>query len=493
MKSGKRNPSLLAALIPVIFLTVAISLNVFIFQEQSLSGSNQIVLLFSAAVAVLVCMIYGKTWKDLLQGIVNSIGSAIPAILILLMIGALAGTWLISGIVPAMIYYGLQIMHPTFFLVTAAIISSIVSLSTGSSWSTVATIGIALLGIGRALGIPDGMIGGAIISGAYFGDKISPLSDTTNLAAAISETELFTHIKYMMITTIPSYLITLVIFVFLGFRDTSAISRTDIAQVQSSLDSIFNITPWLFLVPVVVILLIMKKVPALPAIFIGTVAGAVFALIFQPHLIGLLSEQSGSFLKQSYVVIVQSMYTNTDIPAENELVNGLLSTGGMKGMLNTVWLIISAMVFGGVMDAGGLLKKITSSIIKVARNTTSLIASTAATCLFLNVTASDQYLSILIPGKMFAEIYKRRKLKSQNLSRTLEDSGTVTSVLVPWNTCGATQSTVLGISTIVFLPYCFFNIISPFMTILVAMLKIKIARKDEEKKEPPSPNNTDGK
>jgi Na+:H+ antiporter, NhaC family len=476
MKKNNQKPSLLSALIPVIFLTGAISVNVFVFRDEALSGSNQMILFFSAAVAAIVCLLNGASWDHLLKGIVKSASSAIPAILILLMIGALAGTWLISGVVPAMISYGLKIMHPSYFLVTACIISSVVSVSTGSSWSTVATIGVALLGIGKALGIPEAMIGGAIISGAYFGDKISPLSDTTNLASAVTHTELFTHIRYMMFTTVPSYVITLIIFGFLGFRSQGLSAGTDISVVQSSLESIFHITPWLFLVPLLVILLIILKVPALPAIFIGVISGAVAALIFQPHLIHFLFEGDASFLRKSYVVIMKSMFTETAITADNELVSNLLSTGGMKGMLNTVWLIISAMVFGGVMEAGGLLKRITESVVSVARNAVSLVATTVGTCVFLNVTASDQYLSIVIPGRMFADVYQKRGLKSQNLSRTLEDGGTVTSVLIPWNTCGATQSTVLGIPTLVFLPYCFFNLISPLMTIIFAVFKIKIAR-----------------
>jgi Na+:H+ antiporter, NhaC family len=351
----------------------------------------------------------------------------------------------------------------------------LVSVSTGSSWSTVATIGVALLGIGSALGIPEGMIGGAIISGAYFGDKISPLSDTTNLASAVTDTPLFTHIRYMMFTTIPSFAIALLIFLFLGFRKANPLSSADIDAVQASMDSIFHISPWLFLVPLLVIFLIIRKVPALPAIFIGAMAGGLFALIFQPQLIQQLGSD-GSIVKNSYMVIMKSMYTQTSIHSDNEMVSGLLQSGGMRGMLNTVWLIISAMVFGGVMEAGGLLKKITQSVISVAKSSVSLIISTVGTCLFINVTASDQYLSIVIPGRMFSDVYKKRGLKSQNLSRTLEDGGTVTSVLIPWNTCGATQSSVLGIQTIVFLPYCFFNIISPIMTIIFAVFQIKIAK-----------------
>lgn len=476
MTKKTRRPTLFQALIPVIFLTGLISVNVTIFGDDSLFGSNQIVLILSASVAAIVAMSLGHKWLDLRAGIVKSIGSAMTAILILLLIGSLAGTWLLGGIVPAMIYYGLQILNPTIFLVAACVVSAIVSLATGSSWSTVATLGVALLGIGRALGMPDGVIGGAIISGAYFGDKMSPLSDTTNLAPAMAGTDLFTHIRYMAWTTIPSISITLIIFLIIGLITYSGSEYSDINPVLNAIDNTFYITPVLFLVPALVIFLIIRKVPALPALFIGTLAGAVCALIFQPQIIEQVSQIDDRFHVAAYIAIMKSMYTNITVVTENEMVNSLLSTGGMSGMLNTVWLIISAMIFGGIMESSGLLHRITEAVIKLAHNTGSLVASTAGTCIFFNVTASDQYLSIVVPGRMFAETYRERGLKPQNLSRTLEDSGTVTSVLVPWNTCGATQATVLGVPTLTFLPYCFFNIISPFMTIIFAYLNIRISR-----------------
>jgi Na+:H+ antiporter, NhaC family len=483
MVKAKRRPKLIEALIPVIFLTALISINVFIFGDDSLSGSNQIVLILSASVAAIVAMRLGFKWDHLLKGIVKSIGSAMSSILILLLIGSLAGTWLLSGIVPSMIYYGLKILNPTIFLVAACVVCAIVSLATGSSWSTVATIGVALLGIGRALGLPDGLIGGAIISGAYFGDKMSPLSDTTNLAPAMAGTDLFTHIRYMAWTTGPSIGITLVIFTIIGLSRAQGGQIEDIAPVLNAIDSTFLVTPWLFLVPALVITLIVRKVPALPALLIGTLAGALFALIFQPHIIEQVSEIYGLFPKAAYVAIMKAMYTDISVTTDHAMVNSLLETGGMSGMLNTVWLIMCAMIFGGIMESSGLLHRITESVIKLAHNTGSLVASTAGTCIFFNVTASDQYLSIVVPGRMFAETYRERGLKPQVLSRTLEDSGTVTSVLVPWNTCGATQAIVLGVPTLTFLPYCFFNIISPFMTITFAYFNIKIARyaKGEEK------------
>lgn len=476
MAQTTRRPTLFLALIPVIFLTALISINVFIFGDDSLFGSNQIVLILSAAVAAVVAISLGHKWTDLRAGIVKSIGSAMTAILILLLIGSLAGTWLLGGIVPAMIYYGLQILNPTIFLVAACVVSAVVSLATGSSWSTVATLGVALLGIGRALGMPDGVIGGAIISGAYFGDKMSPLSDTTNLAPAMAGTDLFTHIKYMAWTTIPSISIALIIFLIMGLSTYSGNVYNDITPVLDAISGTFTITPILFLVPALVIFLIIRKVPALPALFFGTLAGAVSALIFQPQIIEQVGGMEEKFHVAAYIAIMKSMYTDISVNTDHEMVNSLLATGGMRGMLNTVWLIMCAMIFGGIMESSGLLHRITESVIKLAHNTGSLVASTAGTCIFFNLTASDQYLSIVVPGRMFADTYRERLLKPQNLSRTLEDSGTVTSVLVPWNTCGATQATVLGVPTLVFLPYCFFNIISPFMTIIFAYLNIRISR-----------------
>ena len=467
---------MIEAFIPVIFLTVLISVNVFIFGDDALAGSNQIVLILSAAIASIVAIRLGHKWSDLHTGIIKSIGSAMSAILILLLIGSLAGTWLLSGVVPAMIYYGLQILNPTIFLVAACVVSAIVSLATGSSWSTVATLGVALLGIGRTLGIPDGIIGGAIISGAYFGDKMSPLSDTTNLSPAMAGTDLFTHIRYLMWSTVPSMVITLIIFLVMGLTRSQDGTIQDIQPVLSAIDGTFNINPWLFIVPALVITLIIRKVPALPALLTGTLAGVLFALIFQPHIIHEVSGMDGNFLRAAYVAAMKAMYTDIAITTDHSMVNSLLTTGGMSGMLNTVWLIICAMIFGGVMESSGLLRRITESVIKLAHNTGSLVASTVGTCMFFNVTASDQYLAIVVPGRMFADTYRKRGLKPENLSRTLESGGTVTSVLVPWNTCGATQATVLGVSTVAFLPYAFFNLISPFMTILLAYLNIGITR-----------------
>ena len=515
----KKTPYLLA-LLPILFLIGLLSINVYLYGDDSLGGSNQLALLFSGALAAIIGVLYGNNWKDILEGISKSIKSVTPSIIILLLIGSLAGTWLISGIVPAMIYYGLQILNPEIFLFVTAIITAIVSLSTGSSWSTIATIGIALLGIGQALGLPVGLIGGAIISGAYFGDKMSPLSDTTNLAPAMAGTDLFTHIRYMMYTTIPSFIITLIIFLVIGFNYSTDISSEHINQMLNILSNTFTITPLLFIVPLLVIILIVKKVPAIPSLFIGVLLGALFAIIFQPHIV-ISKEVSGeteSTINSTYKGIINSMSIKTDLEETNNKINdiipvkykskngeqlemkfseamtlgevdakhpavlesknrgNLLKSAGMYGMLNTIWLIICAMIFGGILESTGLLRRIAEPIINYAKSTGSLVATTTGTCIFFNITASDQYISIVVPGRMFADSYKEKGLAPENLSRTLEDSGTVTSVLIPWNTCGATQSAVLGVATLSYLPYCFFNLISPIMTIIYAYLGIKIKK-----------------
>lgn len=470
----KRQPTLLEAIIPVIFLIILLSINVGIFGDDALSGSNQIVLILSAAVAALVAGRLGYKWGEIQDGIVKSISSAMTSLLILLLIGSLAGTWLLSGIVPAMIYYGLQILNPTIFLVAACIVCSIVSIATGSSWTTAATVGIALIGIGKALGISEGMVAGAILSGAYFGDKMSPLSDTTNLAPAMAGTDLFTHIKYMTITTIPSISITLVIFLVLGLTTATSGNVVETSDILLAISDKFYISGWLFIVPLVVVIMIVRKVPAIPALLAGTLLGGLFALVFQPDLVaGIGGSSSASGMFQG---IMKSLYGDISITTSNDMVNELLSSGGMAGMLGTIWLILSAMIFGGVMESSGMLKRIAKAILSLVNSTGSLIASTVFTCGFFNVTASDQYLAIVVPGRMYADIYKRKGLAPENLSRTLEDSGTVTSVLIPWNTCGAYHSKVLGVATGEYMMFCFFNIISPLMTMLVGFLGIKIKK-----------------
>ncbi len=476
-----KSPNLLLALIPILFLIFLLSINVYLFGDDATYGANQIALLLAAALGAIIAGFLGFKWAYILEGIVKSISSAMAAILILLLIGSLAGTWLISGIVPALIYYGLDILNPTIFLVAACAVSAIVSLATGSSWTTAATIGIALVGIGKAMGIHEGVVAGAIISGAYFGDKMSPLSDTTNLAPAMAGTDLFTHIRYMTLTTVPTITITLLIFLVWGFTVDTSASIGTVDEVHAAIASKFNVTPWLFLVPVVVVGMILKKVPAIPALLTGALLGGVFAVIFQPNIVLEIANASSPGFWSYYKGIMLALFDKTSVATGNAMVDELLSASGMFGMMNTIWLILCAMIFGGVMESAGLLKRIADSIIQYAHSTGSLVASTAVTCGVFNVTASDQYISIVVPGRMFAPTFKERGLAPENLSRTLEDSGTVTSVLVPWNTCGAYQSTVLGVSTFAYLPYAFFNILSPLMTITFAYFNIKIRKLADKK------------
>ncbi|WP_439488229.1 Na+/H+ antiporter NhaC [Algoriphagus sp.] len=484
MQGFTRTPKVTDALIPLIFLIVLLVLNIQVFGTDGLSGSNQIVLILSSMVAALIAIFrLGYTWETLQEGILKSISAAMSSILILFLIGALAGTWLLSGIVPAMIYYGLEILNPTIFLVAACIVSAIVSVATGSSWTTVATVGVALLGIGKALGFEEGIIAGSIISGAYFGDKMSPLSDTTNLAPAMAGTDLFTHIRYMARTTVPSISITLIIFVVIGLNYDVNGTLNDVQGISDVIMQKFNVTGWLFIVPALVIVMIVRKVPAIPALLTGAILGGLFAVIFQPEIIRLVADQDASYAYQSFKAVMMSLYGEISVNTTNDVVNELLVTSGMGGMMNTIWLIIAAMVFGGIMEESRMLEVLAQAIIRKVHSIGSLIASTVATCVFFNITTSDQYLAILVPGRMYADVYKKRGLAPENLSRTLEDSGTVTSVLVPWNTCGATQASVLGVATLVYAPYCFFNIISPFMTILYGYFKIGITYYDEVEEE----------
>ena len=543
--TGDKRIPLWLALLPIVVLIGLLVVNVQIYSDEASYGPNQIALLMAAASAAIVGWSLRIRFQEMLDGINRSIGSALSAMLILLMIGSLIGTWMISGIVPAMIYYGLQILNPKIFLFAAVAVCSIVSVATGSSWSTVGTVGVALLGIGQALGISPAMTAGAIISGAYFGDKISPLSDTTNLASAMAGAELFTHVKYMLLTTVPSILITLGVFLAIGFSNDGVAPAGQTDVLLQSIDKTFNLTPILFIVPAIVFFMVITKVDAVVALFTGTVLGGIFAIIFQPQVITIIAklpevaiEQSEAasnvggtsatrpqnYVKRSYVAFMNALtYETSIVPAdeieamEEELKTkklesarsqtnnpgltseqfadskieltesfpelqgkiaaaGLMKGKGMIGMLNTIWLIICAMCFGGVMEACGLLQRITVSLIQFAQSTGSLIATTAGSCIFVNLTASDQYLSTVVPGRMFRETFQDRGLAPENLSRTLEDSGTVTSVLVPWNTCGAFQAATLGIATFTYAPYCLFNWISPLMTIFFGFVGIKIAK-----------------
>lgn len=467
--------SIWEALIPVIALVIMLAYNVFIYGDDSLAGSNQFILLLGGAVAALVGLRRKISFDQMIEEVAKNIKSTAGAILILLMVGALAGTWLISGIIPAMIYYGMQILNPTIFLPACVLICAVISVATGSSWTTSATVGIALIGIAEALGVPVGMTAGAILSGAYFGDKISPLSDTTNLAPAMAGTDLFTHIRYMLYTTVPSMIVTLIVFVILGMNlETTGITET--GALLASIENTFTINLWLFLVPALVIYLIVKKTSPLIALLLGTLSAALLALIFQPGVIMEVAGASTLNFEAAYRGIMNAITIETTILTDNPQLNDLFSSGGMAGMLGTVWLILCAMVFGGIMDAIGALAAISKALLNLFHTTFGLFASTVFSCLALNATASDQYLSIVVPGRMFAKAYRDKGLAPENLSRTLEDSATVTSVLVPWNTCGAYHQGVLGVPVASYFAYAIFNYLSPFMTLLFAAFNIKIRR-----------------
>ncbi|WP_166964074.1 Na+/H+ antiporter NhaC [Yeosuana marina] len=465
------------AFIPIIVLVILLAYNVYIYKDDATSGPNQFALIFAGVVAAVIGFIKNISYSDMLEAVVDNVKSTGSAIFILLMVGALAGTWLISGIIPTMIFYGLKILNPTFFLAAALVICCIISLATGSSWTTTATIGIALMGIGKALGFPLGMIAGAVLSGAYFGDKMSPLSDTTNLAPAMAGTDVFTHVKYMAYTTIPTIIITLIIFLVLGFQHEAAELQDNFALINS-IQNTFNITPLLFIVPIVVIVLIVRKAKPLTALFIGTILAGIFAVIFQPEIIMKVAESDTFNFNSAYKGVMNAMTNSIYIPSGNAILdeNELFSSGGMSGMLSTIWLILCAMFFGGIMQEIGALQKISDSILKIAKSTFGLFASTTFTCIFFNGTASDQYLAIVVPGKMYQKAFKDKGLAPENLSRTLEDSGTVTSILFPWNTGGAYQSKTLGVGTGEYVYYAFFNLISPIMTLIFAYFNIKIRK-----------------
>jgi NhaC family Na+:H+ antiporter len=474
IKSESKELSIYTALVPVFALILMLFYNVFfVFGDDALNGSNQFILILGAAVAAIVGFLNHTSYQKMLEEVSENLKSTSGALLILLMVGALSGTWLVSGIIPTMIYYGLQLLNPTFFLVASVLICAIISIATGSSWTTSATVGIALIGIGDTLGISLGMTAGAVLSGAYFGDKMSPLSDTTNLAPAMAGAELFDHIKYMAITTVPTFVITLFLFLIIGFN-IEINGTPDISNKLEAIDQAFNISPWLLLVPIMVVVLIVKKTPPLVALLTGTLLAALASILAQPQILMSIAESETFNFETAYKGVMQSITVDTAVETSSIELNDLFSSGGMKGMMGTIWLIICAMVFGGVMDAIGALSKISKVLLTLASSTFGLFASTVASCLALNVTASDQYLALVVPGKMFKKAYEDKGLAPENLSRTLEDSGTVTSVLVPWNTCGAYQSSVLGVHVADYFMYAFFNWISPFMTLLIAGLSLKI-------------------
>lgn len=474
--NNKPIPSPLLSLVPILVLVAMLAVAIHLFGSDALAGGSQICLLTASALCVLIGMVgYKRTWKDFEDSIIKNIAGIATALLILLLIGALSGAWMVSGVVPTLIYYGIQIIDPNFFLVSTCVICSIVSVMTGSSWTTIATIGIALLGIGKALGFEEGWIAGAIVSGAYFGDKVSPLSDTTVLASSTVGTPLFDHIKYLMFTTVPSMLITLVVFTIAGLS-YEAPEGIQIAEFTQALGDKFHISLWLMLVPVVTAIMIAKKVSSIITLFLSAVLALVFAVLFQPDLLKEISTMEGEGVMPLIKGGMTTMFGATSLDAGNAEINELISTRGMSGMMDTIWLIICAMCFGGTMTAGGMLESITSVFVRFTKRCVSLVSSTVATGLFMNLTTADQYISIILTGNMFKDIYKKNGYDSRLLGRTVEDSVTVTSPLIPWNSCGMTQATVLGVSTFVYFPYCFFNYISPLMSIFMAAIGYKILR-----------------
>lgn len=453
-----------------------IALNVSWLGDDTLSGANQLSLLIASGIAVIIAIKNGHEWEDILKGVVHTLTSALPAMLILFIIGMLSGAWMAGGIVPTMIYYGLEILNPSYFLPAVVVLCSIISVAVGSSWSTIATVGVALLGIGQALGFSEAIVAGAIVSGAYFGDKISPLSDTTNLAAAVTQTPIFTHIRYMMYTTVPSIIITILIFIGITIWGETIQTEINATEMQDVINSTYNVSPWLLLVPFATFIMIVKKMPAIPVLFIGSMLGIACLLIFQQNFIKLITQTDTLSFKTLFTTCTKILYGKTEISLGNQAVNDLFTTGGMAGMLNTVWLIITAMFFGGVLEANHSLDKIMVFVRRMVSKPLGLVTATTSTAIFFNLTTGDQYISIVIPSKMFAQAFRKANLRSEVLSRTIEDSATVTSVLIPWNTCGATQASILGVSTWAYAPFAFFCYISPIMTILFAALNIKIRK-----------------
>ena len=481
MTENRKLPHPLVSLIPVAILIGLLAIVIALFGSDALSGGSQIALLFGLAVCVLISMTcYHTPWKAFERQMTKTLGDVSVTLLILLTVGMLSGSWMVSGVVPTLIYYGVQILSPKLFLVSACIICSLVSLLSGSSWTTIATIGVALLGIGQALGVSEAWTAGAIISGAYFGDKMSPLSDTTILASSSVRVDIFDHIRYMVLTTAPSILITLVIFLVTGLVMNSE-GALHIEQYTDGLAGTYNISLWTLLVPLVTGILIARRVPSLMVLFISSILAGVTAVIFQPHILCQIANDASLGNVAAIVKgLAITFYGSTAVQTGYDALNDLVSTGGMAGMLNTIWLILCAMCYGSAMVASGMIESITTVIVRWVRTRVALVSSTVGTGLFLNLTTGDQFISIVLTADMFRNVYDREGYEGRLLSRTTEDAATVTSVLVPWNTCGMTQATVLGVPTLTYLPYSFFNIISPLMTILVAALGWKIPRRKQE-------------
>lgn len=478
-----KQPSLAVSFVPLTVLVIFLALTIKLFGADAIAGGSQLSLITASAVCTAMAMgIYKRKWQELENAVVDNMRSATPALIILLLIGAIAGTWMASGIIPTLIYYGLKILHPSIFLPASCIICAVISLLTGSSWTTIATIGVALMGIGRALGFEDGWIAGAIISGAYFGDKISMMSDTTVLASSTAEVPLFKHIKYMMITTTPSLVVALIVFAIAGFS-TAADTVADTTIIEQALSQTYNLSPWLLLVPVLTGVLISRRLPAIVTLFASVAMAAVAMVVAQPEIIMSIAQSDSASVMPSIYAVVQAATGSTAVETGNLLLNDLVATSGMGGMMDTIWLIICAMCFGGVMYGSGMLTAISQLFIRVARRTVSVVGSTVCSGLFFNLATGDQYISIILTGNLFRNLYDNRGLERRLLSRSVEDSATVTSVLIPWNSCGMAQSTVLGVATLTYLPYCVFNYLSPLMSILMAAIGYKIFKHSENETE----------
>lgn len=466
-----KHPSLLVSLLPIAMLIALLSVSIYMFGDGMLAGPSQVVLILITGVICAIAIVgYKKKWSFLEDFMIGNIGSSMPACLILFMVGAICATWMQSGIIPTMIYYGLNVISARWFLLTACAICSLVSLCIGSSWTTIATVGVGLMGIGHTLGISDGWVAGAIISGAYFGDKISPLSETTNLASSMAGVPLFDHIRNMMKTTVPSISVTMVVFIIVGLLSSPSAEATMDAtqQMQSHLLDTFTISPLLFIVPLGVFYLIYKGLPAIIVLFLGAVVAAVMMPFVQPQLVEAIVGAGKSGFTGGLECVMRVVFGGVSYETGNVGLNDLVSTSGMSGMLSTIWLIICSMCFGGAMEASGMLGTITESLLKMMRGRFKTVATTCLSCLFVNVAAGDQYLAIILPAKMYGEAFGKQNLEKKLLSRTVEDSGTVTSVLIPWNSCGMTQSTVLGVSTLVYAPFAIFCWLSPITTMLFA-------------------------
>lgn len=471
----KKKPGLILSLLPVVILVTILAVGVIIFGEDVTSGPSQIALVTAAIITCLIGMIFLKVpWEDFADAMGDNMSKTSEAIFILLMIGALTSTWMLSGVVPTMIYWGLKLIHPSIFLLVTFMLCSIISILAGSSWTTVGTIGVAMLNAGQIIGIPTGWLAGAIISGAYLGDKISPLSDTTNLSASVAGVDLYKHVKYNLITTIPAAIICLIIYTLAGFFLPTS-SNIDVGAQLAALQETFNISGWLLLIPVVTIYLIYKKVPAILTLFISAFVGALVAFWAQPQIVEQIVTGMGSF-KEFFYTILRMMSSEISIETGDPLITALASTNGMYGMVNTVWIIICVIMFGGALSASGMIQTITESMLRFMHNLVSMITSTILTCIFCNIVLADQYMAILLPGKMFSDVYKRKGYAPELLSRTLQDSATVSSVMVPWNTCAVAQAGVLGVSCMVWFPYAFFCFITPVIAIIIAALGYKIRR-----------------